>query len=692
MPKVRDPRYDILFDRVHIGPVTAPNRFYQTPQCSGMGRNYPSSWAIMRGIKAEGGWGVVFAEQCDFHHSTDNQRNVRLWDRQDTRIIGRMVEEVHAHGSLAGLMLAHNGFATPNLIGRETPLAPSLIPSFGIMPGHARKLDKQDLKTLRAVHRNAAMLARDTGFDIVNVYAGHNLALPMHFLARRYNDRTDEYGGSIENRARFLRELLEETKETIGETCAVGVRFSVDEMMGPAGITSEVEGREVVEMLAELPDIWDVTVAPWSWDSITSRFAEEGSQEDKVAFVKQVTTKPVVGVGRFTSPDTMVSQIRRGILDIIGAARPTIADPFLPKKIEEGRPEDIRECIGCNVCTTNNFMITPIRCTQNPTMGEEWRRGWHPERIPPADTGDRILIVGAGPAGLEATRALGQRGYPVTLAEARDELGGRVTRESRLPGLAVWARVRDWRLGQIDKLPNVEVFPGSAMDVEAVLETDATLVGIASGASWRRDGVGRYRRSPIPGSEAEHVLTPDDIMDNATVTGPVVIWDDDHYYMAGVMAEVLAKAGHTVTIVTSQASTAAFTEFTLEFDHIHRRLASLGVEVFGFHALASVDEEKVELECVHGSPGRFIPAGTVVMVTSMTPNDGLSRALAERTGGPRVVSFGDCHAPSIIATAVYAGHRFARTLTFDLSEMPDFLREDVAFASESPAQRVVATD
>ncbi|MBC6440595.1 MAG: NAD(P)-binding protein [Rhodospirillales bacterium] len=688
----RDPRHDVLFEPVSIGPVTAPNRFYQTPQCSGMGRNYPSPWAVMRGIKAEGGWGVVFAEQCDMHHSTDNVRNVRIWDKQDTVIVGRMVEEVHAHGSLAGLMLAHNGFVTPNLISRETPLAPSLIPSFGVIPAHARALDKQDIGTLRAAHRTAALRARDMGFDIVNVYAGHTLALPMHFIARRYNQRTDEYGGSLENRVRLLRELLEDTKDAIGDSCAVGIRFSVDEMMGEAGITCEVEGREVVEMLAELPDIWDVNVASWAWDSITSRFGEEGSQEDKIAFVKQVTTRPVVGVGRFTSPDAMVSQIRRGILDIIGAARPTIADPFLPKKIEEGRPEDIRECIGCNICTTNNYMVAPIRCTQNPTMGEEWRRGWHPERIAPADTDDRILIVGAGPAGLEAARALGERGYPVMLAEARDELGGRVSRESRLPGLAAWARVRDWRLGQIDKLTNVGVFRGSAMDADAVLETEATLVGLATGATWRRDGIGRYHRSPIPGADAPHVLTPDEIMDGAKASGPVVIWDDDHYYMASVMAEALANAGHTVTIVTSQASIAPYTQFTLELDHIHRRMASLGVVIMGFHALAGIGDEEVELKSVHGGPDRFIPAGTVLMVAGMTPNDALARALDARNGGPRVVCFGDCHAPSIIATAVYAGHRFARNLNLDLSETPDFLREDVAMASAPPMQRHMAAD
>ena len=686
----RDTRHDILFEPIRIGPVTAPNRFYQTPQCSGMGRNHPSPWIRMREVKAEGGWGVVFAEQCDIHHSTDNPRNVRLWDERDIPLLAAMTDAVHAHGSLAGLMLAHNGFVTPNTIGREMPLAPSGVPSFGNFPGFARALDKADIKTLRQVHRTAALNARKAGFDIINVYAGHNLALPMHFLSRRYNQRTDEYGGSLENRVRFLRELIEVTRDAVGDTCAVGVRFSVDEMMGPVGITSEEEGRDVVAMLAKLPDIWDVNVSSWAWDSITSRFGEEGSQEDKVAFVKQVTTKPVVGVGRFTSPDTMASQIRRGILDIIGAARPTIADPFLPKKIEEGRPEDIRECIGCNVCTTNNYLMAPIRCTQNPTMGEEWRRGWHPETIDKADTDDRILIVGGGPAGLEAARALGQRGYPVMLAEARDELGGRVSREARLPGLAAWARVRDWRLGQIAKMPNVELYPGSAMTADDIRAADCTLVGMATGATWRRDGVGRHHRAPVAGCEAAHVYTPDDVMDGAAVTGPVVIWDDDHFYMAGVMAEVLAKAGNQVTIVTPQASTASFTQFTLELDHIHRRLAALGVTIIGYHAVSGIGEDSVELKSIHGGPARSLPCASVVMVAGMAPNDSLVHELKAGGEGPRIVAFGDCLAPSIIATAVYGGHRFARNLDMSLAETADFQREDIQAAYAVPDRQAMA--
>ena len=133
-----------------------------------------------------------------------------------------------------------------------------------------------------------------------------------------------------------FREVLEETKDLAGNKCAVAVRFAVDELIGNKGITCEIEGREVIEMLSEIPDLWDVNISEWENDSITSRFEKEGYQEPYISFVKSVTTKPVVGVGRYTSPDTMVSLIKRGILDMIGAARPSISDPFLPKKIEEG--------------------------------------------------------------------------------------------------------------------------------------------------------------------------------------------------------------------------------------------------------------------------------------------------------------------------------------------------------------------
>ena len=182
----------------------------------------------------------------------------------------------------------------------------------------------------------------------------------------------------------------------------------------------------------------------------------------------------------------MLGQIKRGVVDLIGAARPSIADPFLPTKVREGRLDDIRECIGCNICYAHDFRGSALRCTQNPTMGEEWRSGWHPERVP-VGTGGSVLIVGAGPAGLEAAHVLGKRGYQVALADAAKEAGGRVSLESRLPGLAQWARVRDYRLSQINKMPNVALYLDSRMqesDVRA-FGADHVLIAMASVAGTR---------------------------------------------------------------------------------------------------------------------------------------------------------------------------------------------------------------
>ena len=676
----RDARFDVLFDSVQIGPVQSRNRFYQTPQCNGMGRSYPMGMAVMRGVKAEGGWGVVFAEQCDFHFTTDNPRNVRLWDEQDIPILERMTDQVHLHGSLAGLMLAHNGYVTPNVISRESPFSPAGGASFGISPTHTRRMDKKDIKSLRRWHRRAALNARKAGYDIVNIYAAHDLALPMHFISRRHNTRIDEYGGSLENRVRLLRELVEDTKDAIGDTCAVGIRFSVDELMGDKGITCEGEGREVVEMLAELPDIWDVNVSSWKNDSISSRFGEEGSQEKYVSFLKSVTTKPVVGVGRFTSPDTMVSQIKRGVLDMIGAARPSIADPFLPKKIEEGRLEDIRECIGCNMCVTNNYLMAPIRCTQNPTMGEEWRRGWHPEKIPAKHTDDRVLVVGAGPAGLEAARALGQRGYPVLLAEASMQVGGRVTRESKLPGLSTWARVRDYRVQQFKKMANVEVFLDSQMTANDVAATDCSLVAVATGASWRRDGIGRHFQEAISIDSSAQVFTPDDVMSGENVTGRIVLFDDDHFYMASVVAEKLLMDGCEVTLVTPAATFASFSQYTLEIAHIHKRLFELGVKLVAHSEVSLVTRDGVEVRSIYTGESTLVECDATVTVTGQVPNTILHDELGMQASDQRIVRIGDCLAPATIAAAVFSGHKFARDLgAADIDQVP-FLREDVALS------------
>ena len=682
----RDPCYDILFEPVQIGPVTARNRFFQVPHCIGMGYAKPNSAAGMRGMKAEGGWAVVSTEECDIHHSSDISPYIeqRLWDESDVSQHVKMVEAVHEHGSLAAVELAHNGREATNLYSKTVPLAPSNCPTTSYVPAYARAMTKQDIREIRHIFRNAALRSRDIGFDIIYVYAGHMLTLPAQFLSRNSNHRSDEYGGSLENRARLLRELIEDAKDAVGDTCAIAVRVMMDELLGEDGFEYDKEGIEVVSMLAELPDLWDVNISDWDNDSATSRFQMEGFQEQYVKAVKSVTTKPVVGVGRFTSPDAMVSQIRRGILDMIGAARPSIADPFLPRKIEEGRVEDIRECIGCNICVSGDYTMTPIRCTQNPTMGEEWRRGWHPEIIPPAKSDDSVLVVGAGPAGLECAQSLGKRGHQVTLVDSLHEFGGRVSRESALPGLAAWGRVRDYRLQQLNKLINVELYPASELGCGDVIEFGARRVVLATGAKWRRDGTGREHPFAIPGSERTNVYTPDDLMDGLELSGNVIVYDDDHFYLGGVIAELLHAGGAQVTIATPAVDVSNWTHNTLEQEAIQSRLMNIGVSIRTNVSLDEIGFDHIRVSCVYTEIVTEVPADHVVLVTAMSPHDVLYNELLATqdkwadAGIDSVDRIGDCLVPGTIASAVYSGHNWARALgePEDDRETP-FMREHI---------------
>ena len=666
---IGDSRFDILFEPVAIGPITAKNRFFQVPHCNGMGYRDVSAHAEMRGVKAEGGWAVVCTEEVEIHHSSEVVPciELRAWDDHDIPTLARIAERIHDHGSLAGIELNYTGMAAANLYSRVSPMGPAHLPVTTSDPVQARRMGRDDIADLRRWHRAAVRRSLAAGYDLVYVYAGHALNGIEHFLSPRYNDRNDEYGGPIENRMRLLREVLEDTVEEVDGRAAVACRITFAEQLGPDGITRE-DIEAILGTIGELPDLWDFVPGTWEDDSVTSRFGEEGAQEAYVRGLKRLTSKPVVGVGRFTSPDTMVRMVRSGVLDLIGAARPSIADPFLPKKIEEGRLEDIRECIGCNICVAADFTVSPLRCTQNPSMGEEWRRGWHPERMPPRASDAKVLVVGGGPAGLEAAQALGRRGHEVVLVDANRILGGRVAKEARLPGLAAWIRVVDYRVGQLERLPNVEEARGH-LTAREILDYDFDHVAVATGSRWRDDGVGRFHATPIPRDPALPVLTPDDLLNGERPAGErVLIYDDDHYYMGGVLAELLRSEGYAVSLVTPEPCVSSWTVNTMEQHRIQRRLLELGVEIHVSRALAATRAGGVATACVFTEDERELACDAALMVTARLPEDSLCRDLLARRGewggaGLRTVkAVGDCWSPGTIAAAVWEGHRYAQEL------------------------------
>ncbi|MCP5086864.1 MAG: FAD-dependent oxidoreductase, partial [Rhodobacteraceae bacterium] len=367
----------------------------------------------------------------------------------------------------------------------------------------------------------------------------------------------------------------------------------------------------------------------------------------------------------------------------IGAARPSIADPFLPKKIEEDRIEDIRECIGCNICVSSDTQGIPIRCTQNPTMGEEWRRGWHPEMIAPKKAEKETLVIGAGPSGLECALQLARRGYQVTLAEAAKEVGGRVLAESGLPGLSAWRRVIDNRLFELRQKANVRIFTESELDADAVHELDIPNVFIATGASWRVDGVGRNTRKSLAPSQGLSILSPDKIMaGQLPADGPVLIYDDDQAYLAGVLAEKLARDGYQTIIATPAAVVSPWMEYTLEQNRIQTRLVSLGIDIHPSRLLTDIGPGFVVLNCGFSGNPITIPCQTLVPVTERARNTSLYETLLVRNESSNAFHhlelIGDAAAPGLIADATYAGHMAARNFEADPAQIEaDLFRREI---------------
>ena len=695
----RDPRHDVLFEPVQIGPKTLRNRFYQVPHCTGFGSEKPGSQARFRATKAEGGWAAVCTEEALIAPDSDFWPVVsqRVWDSDDARNLALLAEEAHAHGSLAGVELTHGGVHGNTRESRWPAIGPSQIASDYYASVVPKAMEPEDIERVRGDWVRAARLVRDVGIDIVYVYGGHSY-LPLQFLSPFYNKRTDEYGGSLENRARFWLETLEAVREAVGDDCAIAVRFCV-EALGPAGVELE-EGLGFIRLADHLVDLWDVNVGSileWSKDSGASRFFEEGYQLEWTGRVREATAKPIVGVGRLTNPDRMAEIVRSGAWDLIGAARPSIADPFLPAKVEEGRYGEIRECIGCNVCVMKAEEGNHIGCTQNATAGEEYRRGWHPERFDPAANRDRdVLVVGSGPAGMECAVVLGKRGFRrVHLVEAAPEIGGTARWVPQLPGLGEWGRVLNWRTVQLEKLKNVEVLTGARLGAQDVREYGAELVVLATGSRWAGDGLNFVTHEAVPGADASlpHVLTPEQVMlEGKTPPGRrVVVFDADGYFMAAGLAERLRAEGHDVEIVTPHDRLAPVCDETLEGALLREHLHRLGIRSRTGAMLTAVEPGRLAARTEFGEPFE-LEADAVVLVTQRLSDDALYRELkadGEALAGEGIEGLyriGDCVAPRIMAEAIFDGHRLGREIDSENPALPlPYRRERLVLESVTTA-------
>lgn len=658
--------YPHLFSPLRVGPVEARNRIvmgahftmYTEPADTyGEPGFYGARYGRYLGERAAGGVGIIIAGQAQVHPTTAYQmhNNAIAWDPASIPHFRRVTDPIHEHGALAFLQLAHNGGVNHGTWSRLPVWAPSVVAN-NVEPPKA--LEAEDLRELIGYFARSAANAAAGGFDGVELHAAHGYLL-HEFLSPRSNRRTDAYGGSFDNRMRFPVEVLEAVRAAVGARVAVGIRLVGDEERGAGGgltaddaalIAARLEGEGLVDFL-------DVSIGLSGTGMVRPLYAPHALGVYAAATVKRsVVRTPVFTVHRILTPEEAERILARGDADAVTLVRALIADPQWPAKAQAGAPEAIRRCTGTNQgCYGNLVQGWPVACVTNPAVGREAMLG--AGTLVPAPRARHVVVVGGGPAGLEAAWVAAARGHRVTLLERADELGGRIRLAARLPGRAEIADFADWRASECRRW-GVEIRLGAEATVESVLALAPDAVVVATGGRATVDGASKFHPMPIPGAGRPFVLDHIAAIEDVARLGPrVLVLDAVGHIEAIGLGHLLAAMGREVTVVTPlphpmllDAETAA-SALPLAVRAGMRWRPSTVLAAIG-------DHEATLLDVLSGRRETMTGIDHIVIRTHGLPADELYHALHER--GVEVVRVGDAVAVRFADRAIFDGHLAGR--------------------------------
>ena len=645
-----------IFEPIRIRNLDIPNRVVRTAHGTHLARDCFDDASIAYHVaRAKGGCGLTIIEAASVHSSSENT----LFNRDDRVIPGfeALMKAVRPYGMRVFEQLFHGGHQTFGE-GRRPPWAPSTVPS-PALNAVPIPMGEPEIAEIISCFAEAARRCRDGGLDGVEIHAAHGYLIHQ-FLSPMTNLRTDRWGGGLENRARFLREILIAVRRAVGPDYVVGLRVSASQ--APGSLTED-EIRQVVDgfIKDKLIDFLDASLGDYyRMDSMVSGMhSPTGYELPSSGKIVEGVTLPRIISGRFRTLEDAEQILRDGVADMVSLVRAQIADPDLVRKTREGRIEQVRPCIGCNQgCIGGLIRDQRLGCAVNPAVGFEQTLA--EDLIKPTTNPKKILVVGGGPSGMESARVAALMGHKVVLAEASSKLGGAVNAAKKSPRLYGIGDITDWQEREIFRL-GVELRLGTYLDADGVMAEGADAVVVATGSMPRMDGVQfGLPSAPAKGFDLPHVLSSHDVM-----LGPprdlgrsALVLDDTGHFEAIAVAEFLVAKGIAVTFVTRHWSITPYVDTTMRTVPALERLYAGGFTLLTRHHLVEIRSGSASVRPSQSERTTEVQADTVVLITPNEPMRGLYDELRDRHRHIWLV--GDALSPRDLQAAIAEGHRMTR--------------------------------